>query len=355
MKLAKDVDLEKIAKDTHGYVGADLAALCTKGSLQCIREKMDVINLEDEEIDAEIINLMAVINHHLKTVLSTSNPSALRETVVEVSNDVVKLFLQKQLPMSVKQTSLVQRGLNCLHEANVREIFDKARGSAPCVLFFDELDSIVTQRGSSVGDARGAADRVLNQLLTEIDGMSTKKIVFIIKATNRPDIIDPALLRPGHLDQLIYIPLPNEKSHYQVFQSCLRNSPIFKDVDIRALAKYTAGFSGADITEICQRACKYAIRENIEKDIERERRRNQNLKAMEDDVIDEVADIKAAHFEESMKYARRSVSDADICKYQAFAQTLQQSREFGIDFRFADDASNGRVTSGAGEDDLYNV
>ncbi|KAM2435741.1 hypothetical protein PS1_025662 [Malus domestica] len=240
---------------------------------------MDVINLEDEEIDAEIINLMAVTNHHLKTVLSTSNPSTLRETVVEVLNvswedigglksvkrelqetDVVKLFLQKQLPMSVKQTSLVQRGLNCLHEANVCEIFDKARGSAPCVLFFDELDSIATQKGSSVGDAGGAADRVLNQLLTEIDGMSTKKIVFIIEATNRPDIIDPALLRPGHLDQLIYIPLPDKKSHYQVFQSCLRNSPVFKDVDIRALTKYTAGFSGADITEICQRACKYAIR-----------------------------------------------------------------------------------------------
>ncbi|KAM1166001.1 hypothetical protein ACFX2G_025790 [Malus domestica] len=355
MKLAKDVDLEKIAKDTHGYVGADLAALCTKGSLQCIREKMDVINLEDEEIDAEVINLMAVTNHHLKIVLSTSNPSALRETIVEVPNDVVKLFLQKQLPMSVKQTSLVQRGLNCLHEANVREIFDKARGFAPCVLFFDELDSIATQRGSSVSDAGGAADRVLNQLLTEIDGMSTKKIVFIIEATNRPDIIDPALLRPGHLDQLIYIPLPDEKSHYQVFQSCLRNSPVFKDVDIIALAKYTAGFSGAGITEICQRACKYAIRENIEKDIERERRRNENLKAMEDDVIDEVADIKAAHFEESMKYARRSVSDADICKYQAFAQTLQQSRGFGIDFRFADDASSRRATSRAGEDDLYNV
>lgn len=182
-------------------------------------------------------------------------------------------------------------------EANVREIFDKARQSAPCVLFFDELDSIATQvrlicyindltillhcsficcpswtnichivqRGSSVGDAGGAADRVLNQLLTEMDGMSAKKTVFIIGATNRPDIIDPALLRPGRLDQLIYIPLPDEDSRHQIFKACLRKSPISKDVDLRALAKYTQGFSGADITEICQRACKYAIRENIEK------------------------------------------------------------------------------------------
>jgi len=107
------------------------------------------------------------------------------------------------------------------------------------------------QRGSSVGDAGGAADRVLNQLLTEMDG--------------RPDIIDPALLRPGRLDQLIYIPLPDEDSRHQIFKACLRKSPVSKDVDLRALAKYTQGFSGADITEICQRSCKYAIRENIEK------------------------------------------------------------------------------------------
>lgn len=116
-----------------------------------------------------------------------------------------------------------------------------------------------------MGDAGGAADRVLNQLLTEMDGMTAKKTVFIIGATNRPDIIDPALLRPGRLDQLIYIPLPDESSRLQIFKACLRKSPIAKDVDLSALARYTHGFSGADITEICQRACKYAIRENIEK------------------------------------------------------------------------------------------
>ncbi|PNX76462.1 cell division cycle protein 48, partial [Trifolium pratense] len=249
-------------------------------------------------------------------------------------------------------------------EANVREIFDKARQSAPCVLFFDELDSIATQRGSSIGDAGGAADRVLNQLLTEMDGMSAKKTVFIIGATNRPDIIDSALLRPGRLDQLIYIPLPDYDSRHSIFKSCLRKSPIAKDVDLRALANYTQGFSGADITEICQRACKYAIREDIEKDIEQGRKRKENPEAMDEDFVDdEVAEIKAAHFEESMKYARRSVSDADIRKYQAFAQTLQQSRGFGSEFRFAD--TRNRTTGsdsfatttaagGADEDDLYN-
>ncbi|XP_022554158.1 cell division control protein 48 homolog E-like [Brassica napus] len=404
MKLAEDVDLERISKDTHGYVGSDLAALCTEAALQCIREKMDVIDLEDESIDAEILNSMAVSNEHFHTALGNSNPSALRETVVEVPNvswedigglENVKRELQETVQYPVEHPEKFEKfgmspskgvlfygppgcGKTLLakaianecqanfisvkgpelltmwfgeSEANVREIFDKARQSAPCVLFFDELDSIATQRGSSVGDAGGAADRVLNQLLTEMDGMNAKKTVFIIGATNRPDIIDPALLRPGRLDQLIYIPLPDEDSRLSIFKACLRKSPVAKDVDVRALAKYTQGFSGADITEICQRACKYAIRENIEKDIERERRRGENPEAMEEDMVDdEVAEIRAAHFEESMKYARRSVSDADIRKYQAFAQTLQQSRGIGSEFRFDPTAAAGRTTGGAAAD-----
>ncbi|EFJ53296.1 hypothetical protein VOLCADRAFT_78972 [Volvox carteri f. nagariensis] len=378
MKLDEDVNLEAIARDTHGYVGADLAALCTEAALQCIREKMDVIDLEDEQIDAEVLNSMAVTQDHFKTALGMSNPSALRETVVEVPNvswDAIgglenvkrelqeliqypvehpekfekfgmspskgvlfygppgcgKTLLAKAIANECQANFISVKGPELLtmwfgeSEANVREIFDKARGSAPCVLFFDELDSIAVQRGSSAGDAGGAADRVLNQLLTEMDGMNSKKTVFIIGATNRPDIIDPALLRPGRLDQLIYIPLPDEKSRLQIFKACLRKSPIAPDVDFDTLVKFTHGFSGADITEICQRACKSAIREDIEKNIERERRRAENPDAMMEDEPDPVPCITKAHFEEAMKYARRSVSDADIRKYQAFAQTLQQS------------------------------
>ncbi|KAK6138109.1 hypothetical protein DH2020_028149 [Rehmannia glutinosa] len=355
------VDLERIAKDTHGYVGADLAALCTEAALQCIREKMDVIDLEDDTIDAEILNSMAVVEvpnvswedigglENVKRELQETvqypveHPEKFEKFGMSPSKGVLfygppgcgKTLLAKAIANECQANFISVKGPELLtmwfgeSEANVREIFDKARQSAPCVLFFDELDSIATQRGSSVGDAGGAADRVLNQLLTEMDGMNAKKTVFIIGATNRPDIIDPALLRPGRLDQLIYIPLPDEDSRHQIFKACLRKSPLSKDVDLRALAKYTQGFSGADITEICQRACKYAIRENIEKDIERERRRKDNPDSMEEDVDDEVSEIRPAHFEESMKYARRSVSDADIRKYQAFAQTLQQSRGFG--------------------------
>ena len=386
MKLSEDVNLERVAKETHGHVGADLAALCTEAALKCIREKMDVIDMEDETIDAEVLNSMAVTNDHFSDALGTSTASALRETIVEVPNvswkdigglESVKRELQETVQYPVEHPEKFEKfgmspsrgvlfygppgcGKTLLakaianecqanfisikgpelltmwfgeSEANVRDVFDKARQSAPCVLFFDELDSIAIQRGNGIGDAGGAADRVLNQLLTEMDGLSSKKTIFVIGATNRPDIIDPALLRPGRLDQLIYIPLPDESSRLQIFKACLRKSPVSKDVDLTALAKLTGGFSGADITEICQRACKYAIREDIQKDIEREKR---EIDAMEEESANEVAEIKAAHFEESLKFARRSVSDADILKYQAFAQNLQQSRGFGSDFKFSE-------------------
>jgi len=249
-------------------------------------------------------------------------------------------------------------------EANVRDVFDKARAAAPCVLFFDELDSIAKARGGNIGDAGGAADRVINQILTEMDGMGTKKNVFIIGATNRPDIIDPAILRPGRLDQLIYIPLPDEKSREAILKANLRKSPVAKDVDLTYLAKVAHGFSGADLTEICQRACKLAIREAIEAEIKREKERIPNDASMDVEDYDPVPEIRRDHFEEAMKFARRSVSDNDIRKYEMFAQTLQQSRGFGTNFRFpatnqGPSASQGG-TSGQhsnfqddGDDDLY--
>ena len=172
-------------------------------------------------------------------------------------------------------------------EANVRDVFDKARAAAPCVMFFDELDSIAKARGASAGDGGGAGDRVLNQILTEMDGMNAKKNVFIIGATNRPDQIDPALLRPGRLDQLIYIPLPDEPSRLSILKACLKKSPVAPEVDLVFLAKNTHGFSGADLTEICQRAAKLAIRASIDADIRATREKREREEAedtkMEDD------------------------------------------------------------------------
>jgi transitional endoplasmic reticulum ATPase len=153
----------------------------------------------------------------------------------------------------------------------------------------------------------------------------------------------------GRLDQLIYIPLPDEKSRIAILKSCLRKSPVAKDVDMNLLANVTKGFSGADLTEICQRACKLAIRESIEKDINREKdRQRRGQVAMEADEPDLVPEIRRDHFEEAMKFARRSVSDNDIRKYEMFAQTLQQSRGFGQQFRFGDQQQQQEPSQGAG-------
>merc|ERR1712164_7387 len=153
-------------------------------------------------------------------------------------------------------------------EANVREVFDKARSSAPCVLFFDELDSIASARGSSSGDAGGAGDRVINQVLTEMDGVGARKQVYIVGATNRPDILDPAITRPGRLDQMVYIPLPDQPARIGIINATLRKSPVDPAVDRDYISRITNGFSGADITEICNRAAKVAVREAIAREVE---------------------------------------------------------------------------------------
>jgi transitional endoplasmic reticulum ATPase len=378
MKLCADVDLEKISANTHGCVGADLAALCTEAAMQCIREKMDPVDFEDD-FNAETFSSMAVSNAHFMAALSMSNPSALRETIAEVPKvlwddigglECVKKELQEtvQYPVEHPQMfamfgmspsrgvllygppgcgkTLLAKGIatECQanfislkgpelltmwfgeSEANVREIFDKARQSAPCVLFFDELDSIAVQRGTSVGDAGGAADRVLNQLLTELDGMNSKKSIFVIGATNRPDVIDPALMRPGRLDQLVYIPLPDLKSRSSIFKAILRLTPMAHDVDLDILAKVTDGFSGADITEICQRACRYAIRESIEESIDKK-----NLNEVGDNSSNKRV-IEKRHFENAMKFARKSVSETDLRKYQDFAKALHQNGSQNEDY-----------------------
>jgi len=229
-----------------------------------------------------------------------------------------KTMLAKAIAKECKANFISVKGPELLtmwygeSEANVRDLFDKARAAAPCILFFDELDSIAVKRGNNVGDAGGTSDRVLNQLLTEMDGINAKKTVFVIGATNRPDIIDPAMPRPGRLDQLIYIPLPDEPSRLQIFRSCLRRSPVSRRVHLPALARLTAGFSGADITEICQRACKLAVRDVIQRSL-----------AVGKAAAMRGAEIGLLHFLGALKHARRSVSDMDVLKYEFFAQRLK--------------------------------
>jgi transitional endoplasmic reticulum ATPase len=406
MKLDDNVDLEQVANETHGFVGADLAQLCTEAALTCIREKMYLIDLEDETIPAEVLDSLSVTMDHFRAALGVCNPSALRETVVETPNttwddigglenvkrelkELVqypvehpemyhkfgmepskgvlfygppgcgKTLLAKAIANECQANFISIKGPELLtmwfgeSESNVRDVFDKARQAAPCVLFFDELDSIAKARGGSLGDAGGAGDRVINQILTEMDGIGKKKNVFVIGATNRPDIIDPAILRPGRLDQLIYIPLPDLLSRLAILKAALRKSPVAKDVNMEFLAQHTQGFSGADLTEICQRAVKLAIRESIDTVYQRKKEREESgAESMETEVEEEdpVPEITRAHFEEAMKFARRSVSDNDIRKYEMFAQTLVQSRGIGNNFKFPEQS---QFSTPENDEDLY--
>ncbi|KAI1794354.1 P-loop containing nucleoside triphosphate hydrolase protein [Ganoderma leucocontextum] len=307
MKLGDDVDLEQIAADAHGYVGSDLAALCSEAAMQQIREKMDLIDLDEDTIDAEVLDSLGVTMDNFRFALDTSNPSALRETVVEVPTvkwedvgglDKVKQELQETVqypvehpekfikygmspskgvlfygPPGTGKTLLTKaianetqanfisiKGFELLtmqfgeSEANVSDVFNKPRAAAPCVMFFDELDSIVKARGGSSGDASGPGDGVLNQILTEMDGMNIKK-------------------------NLIYIPLPDEPSRLSILKAALGKSPVAQDVDLTFLSKHTHGFSGADFTEICQRVAKLAICESIELDIWRVREKREKQEA----------------------------------------------------------------------------
>eukprot|EP01065_Artemidia_motanka_P012695 TRINITY_DN16_c2_g1_i1.p1 TRINITY_DN16_c2_g1~~TRINITY_DN16_c2_g1_i1.p1 ORF type:complete len:811 (+),score=350.05 TRINITY_DN16_c2_g1_i1:82-2514(+) len=406
MKMSEEVDLEAVAKETHGYVGADLAQLCTEAAMQTIREKMDVIDWEDDTIDAEVLDAMCVTQAHFRDATKSTNPSTLRDTaMVEIPNvtwkdigglESTKAELQELIQYPVQypwkfekfgmtpskgvlfygppgcgKTLLAKAVANECQanfisikgpelltmwfgesEANVREVFDKARGAAPCVLFFDELDSIAKARGGSGGDAGGASDRVINQILTEMDGMNAKKDVFIIGATNRPDIIDPAIMRPGRLDQLLYIPLPDIKSRMSILKANLRKSPVAPDVSLEKVAQATHGFSGADLTAIVQRAVKLAIKESITKEIQFEKMKEEGKVKEDDEAPDFVPAITRAHIEEAMSGARRSVSDHDIRKYEMFAATLQQARGFS-DFKFDGPSGGGGQSSGGADDDLY--
>jgi len=416
MKLSEDVDLAEVAKQTHGYVGADMAALCTEAALQCIREKMDLIDIEDETIDAEILDAMAVTNEHFRFAMGQTNPSSLRETVVEIPDvtwddigglEDVKKNLQEMIlypiehpdkfhkfgmqpskgvlfygPPGCGKTLLAKavahecssnfisiKGPELLtmwfgeSEANVREVFDKARGAAPCVLFFDELDSVGIARGSSQGDAGGAGDRVLNQLLTEMDGVGGKKNLFFIGATNRPDILDEALIRPGRLDQLIYIPLPDKPSRVSVLKAVLRKSPISPNIHFEFLGDLTEGFTGADITELCQRATKAAIRESIEADEQRKALMKENPdgdQAMADAMEDPVPVITRKHFEEALAAARKSVTAYDLDKFEQFrrkydpAYAARVAGAATIKITWPEDSSQFAQAKPSDDDDIYN-
>ena len=416
MQLDVDVDLFQIARDTHGYVGADLQQVTLEAALQCIRANMGQLDIEsDDPIPDEDLECLKVTNDHFVHALSMCDPSTLRDNKIEVPDvkwadigglEQTKRELQEMVRYPIEHRHLFERfgmqasrgvlfygppgcgktlmakaianecGANFISvkgpellnmwfggsEANVRNLFDKARAASPCILFFDEMDSIARARGSGGSGSSDTSDRVINQILSEIDGMGSGKTLFIIGATNRPDILDPGIMRPGRLDQLIYIPLPDSESRISIFKANLRKSPIGDDISIEQLADATDGFSGADITEICQRAAKNAIRDCITADIERQKRVEAGELTQEeaDALPDSVPAITKAHFEASMSKARRSVGPEIIAQYDEFTDKQKASwgasagddqSVYDIDQAAKDQAAEDSLLDGAEDDE----
>jgi len=363
MRFSADVDMVHIAEDTHGYAGADLSQLVTEAAMQCVRERAGDIDVDADDVDPEVLNALVIQPEHIQFAMDKTAPSSLRDKAVEVPDcswedvggllDVKremtetlmyplkyaakykryhmapskgillygpsgcgKTLVAKAIANEVQSNFISVKGPELLSmwfgesESNVRELFDKARGAAPCILFFDEIDSIAKPRGSSSGGS-DSGDRIVNQILTEIDGVGAKGSVFIIAATNRPDMLDSAVMRPGRLDQLVYLPLPDRDSRIAIFKAATRKSPLAKDIVLEELADRTDGFSGADITELCQRACKLAIRQHIA---------DATAGAPEEERC---TIISLAHFEEAFTKARKSVSAADVKKFETFQASMK--------------------------------
>jgi transitional endoplasmic reticulum ATPase len=341
---------------------------------------MELIDFGDDEIDAEVLNSLWITQEHFNFAYEKANPSALRETVVEVPNvrwsdigglEEVKNELIKKLdwpqkygekfaqlgmkassgilmygPPGCGKTMLAKasateceanfisvKGPELLtmwfgeSEANVRDLFDKARQAAPCILFFDEIDSIAKARGGSLGDAGGASDRVINQLLTEMDGVQAKKGVFIVGATNRPELLDKAICRPGRLDAMVYVPLPDLPGRKATFKAIMRKTPLNEDVNFDLLAEKFEGFSGADIQEFCNRAMFFALEESITR-TENNNTQIEQLKKEGKDIPKELTDdpvkeIRWEHFIRAAPFARKSVDEVQIRKYHQFAEKMK--------------------------------
>jgi len=316
MPLAEDVDMRHLAEITHGFVGADLEALCREAAMICLRRIMVNIDFALTSIPYEQLAQLEVHMDDFVTALREVEPSAIREVFVEIPNvrweDVgglerVKACLMEAVEwplhyshlfaeagskapkgiiiagppgcgktllakaiatesnvnfISVKGPAILSRYVG-ESEKGVREVFHKARQAAPCIIFFDEIDALVPLRSSGTGDSH-VAERVLSQFLTELDGIEELKGVVVLGATNRLDLLDPAVLRPGRFDEIVEIPLPDEKDRKEIFEVHLRNKPLAAKIDINTLVARTEGFSGASIEAICNKAALCAVRRAVE-------------------------------------------------------------------------------------------
>jgi len=358
MPLAEDVNLEKLADITHGFVGADIAALAREAGMRALRRIVPELDLDVESIPAEILNKIEVVNEDFVDALRELEPSAMREVLVESPNvhwediggleDVKQELMESvEWPLAYAKLfshmaaippkgimlygppgtgkTLMAKAVATESQANfisikgpeflskwvgeseraVRDIFRKARQAAPTVLFFDEMDSIAPARGSGSGDSH-VTERMISQILSEMDGLESLHNVVVIAATNRPDIIDPALLRPGRFDRMVEIGMPDQEARLDILKIHTEKRPLAEDVDLLAISKRTDGYSGADLAAVCNEAVMLAIREYVLAG-----------KPQEDEEIEKYK-IEGKHFEEALKKVLPSKKERD--SYSKFAE-----------------------------------
>jgi len=351
MPLTKDVNLKEIASITHGFVGADLESLAKEAAMNVLRKYLPQMKLDGEEqIPPNILEKLVVKHEDFMDALKNVRPSAMREVLVETPtvgwDDVgglenIRRELVEAVEWPIKHADSFKRmgvrpskgillygppgtgktliakavakesGANFIQvkgpsllsmwvgksEEGLRKVFERARQVSPCVVFFDEIDALAGKRGLETGTK--VTERVLNQLLAEMDGLEDLKDILVVGATNRPDMIDPALLRPGRFDKILLVTAPEEKGRLKILQIHTKNMPLAKDVNINDFAKKTIGYTGADLEALAREAAMLSLRESLDSKF-----------------------VKKKHFEEALKKVRPSVSKPTIEIYKKIEENL---------------------------------
>ena len=358
MPLTKNVNLNELASITHGFVGADLEALSKEAAMNVLRKHLHKIKLDEEQIPQEILEKLIVKQEDFMDALKVVRPSAMREVLVETPNvewksigglNNIKQELKEAVEWPMKYPdsfsrmgirpsrgillygppgtgkTLLAKAVAKESEANfiqvkgpelmsmwvgesekgVRKIFERARQVAPCIIFFDEIDSLAGKRGIDAGTK--VTERILNQLLAEMDGLEDLKDILIIGATNRPDMLDPALLRPGRFDKILLVNAPEEAGRLNIFNIHTEKMPITKDVNIKDLAKKTTGYTGADIEAVIREAAILSLRESIDS-----------------------KEVRKKHFDEALKKIKPSVTKPTIEVYKKVEENYLKSAKAAV-------------------------
>ncbi|MFT4890272.1 MAG: transitional endoplasmic reticulum ATPase [Halobacteriales archaeon] len=379
MPLADEVDIDQYAENTHGFVGADIESLTKEAAMNALRRIRPQIDLEAEEIDAGVLESLRVTEEDFREALKGIEPSAMREVFVEVPdvtwNDVGgledneerlretiqwpleygqvfeamdleaakgvllygppgtgKTLLAKAVANEADSNFISIKGPELMNkyvgesEKGVREVFEKARANAPTIVFFDEIDSIAGERGRNMGDS-GVGERVVSQLLTELDGIEEMEDVVVVATTNRPDLIDSALLRPGRLDRHVHVPVPDEEARRAIFGVHTRDKPLAEGVELDDLASRTDGYVGADIEAICREAAMAATREFVNS-------------VDPEEIDDSVGNVRITqdHFKEAIDEVDPSVPEDVLQQYEQIEERFdtrgpQEDREISPTFQ----------------------